>query len=56
MHHAFYPGLKDVQPLTANVVGVLAVARSGPPSLELVTTEAVYGQRWFNVAVDTVPK
>ena len=56
MHHAFYPGPKDVQPLTANVVGALTFARAGPPSLELVTTEAVYGQQWFNVAVDTLQK
>jgi hypothetical protein len=55
MHHVFYPGRKDAQPLGAEVVGVMTFAPGKPPSLELATTKAVHGQRWFTVAVRTVP-
>src|SRR2546426_838976 len=51
MHHVFYPGRKDAQPLEADVVGVLTFASGKPPSLQLTTTRAVHGARTFNVAV-----
>jgi hypothetical protein len=54
MHHAFYPGRKDAQPLEAQVVGVLIFAPGQPPTLELATTQAVHGRRPFKVAVWTV--
>lgn len=55
MHHAFYPGRKDAQPLEAQVVGVLIFVPGQPPKLELATTRAVHGTRPFKVAVRTVP-
>jgi hypothetical protein len=55
MHHAFYPGRKDAQPIEAQVVGVLIFAPGQPPTLELTTTRAVHGTRTFTVAVRTVP-
>jgi hypothetical protein len=55
MHHVFYPGRKDAQPLEAEVVGVLTFAPGKPPVLQLATTTAVHGQRPFKVAVRTVP-
>ncbi len=55
MHHAFYPGRKDAQPLEAQVVGLLIFAPGQPPTLELTTTRAVHGTRTFTVAVRTVP-
>jgi hypothetical protein len=54
MHHAFYPGRPDAQPLSAEVVGVLSVSPGAPPALELVTTRAIHGTRLFKVAVQTV--
>jgi hypothetical protein len=56
MHDFFYPGRKDAHPLGAEVVGVLTYAPAKPPSLELATTKAAHGQRWFTVAVRTVPQ
>jgi hypothetical protein len=56
MHHVFYPGRKDAQPLAADIVGVLSFRPGKPPSLELATTNAVHGQRPFTVAVRTVPQ
>jgi len=56
MHHVFYPGRKDAQPLGAEIVGVMTFAPGKPPSLELATTKAAHGQRWFTVAVRTVPQ
>ncbi len=56
MHHVFYPGRKDAQPLEAEVVGVMTFAPGKPPSLQLATTKAVHGQRPFKVAVRTVPQ
>jgi len=55
MHHAFYPGRKDAQPLEAQVVGLLIFAPGQPPTIELTTTRAVHGTRTFTVAVRTVP-
>ena len=55
MHHVFYPGRNDAQRLGAEIVGVMTFAPNNPPSLELVTTKAYHGQRWFTVAVRTVP-
>ena len=55
MHHVFYPGRKDAQPLEAEVVGVLTFAPGKPPLLQLATIKAVHGQRPFKVAVRTVP-
>jgi hypothetical protein len=55
MHHVFYPGRNDAQPLGAEVVGVMTFAPGKPPSLELATTKAAHGQRGFTVAVRTVP-
>jgi hypothetical protein len=55
MQHRFYvdrPGA----PLGAAIVGVLTFAPGKPPSLQLVTTRAVYGTRPFKVAVQTVPQ
>lgn len=54
MHHAFYPGRPDAQPLSADIVGVLIFAPGAPPALELVTTRAIHGTRPFKVAVQTV--
>lgn len=54
MHHAFYPGRKDAQPLAAQVVGVLTFVRGQPPTLTLVTTQAIHGTRPFKVAVWTI--
>jgi hypothetical protein len=54
--HVFYPGRKDAQPLGADVVGVLTFAPGQPPSLQLATTIAQHGQRFFTVAVRTVPR
>ncbi len=56
MHHVFYPGRKDAQPLEAEVVGVLIFAPDEPPLLQLTTTKAVHGRRPFKVAVRTVPQ
>lgn len=56
MHHVFYPGGKDAQPLEAQVVGLLILAPGQPPSLQLATTRAVHGRRPFKVAVRTVPE
>lgn len=56
MHHVFYPGRKDAQPLWADVVGVLIFAPGKPPFLQLATTKAVHGTRPFKVAVQTVPQ
>jgi len=55
MQHVFYPGRTDAQPLGAEIVGVMTFAPGKPPSLELATTKASHGQRWFTVAVRTVP-
>jgi hypothetical protein len=54
MHHAFYPGRNDAQPLEAQVVGVLTFVRGQPPTLELATTRAIHGTRPFKVAVWTI--
>ena len=54
MLHAFYPGRKDAAPLEAQVVGVLTFVRGQPPTLTLVTTQAVHGTRPFKVAVWTI--
>lgn len=54
MHHAFYPGRNDAQPLEAQVVGVLTFVRGQPPTLELATTKAVHGTRPFKVALWTI--
>lgn len=54
MHHAFYPGRKDAAPLEAQVVGVLTFVRGQPPTLTLVTTQAIHGTRPFKVAVWTI--
>ena len=56
MHHVFYPGRKDAQPLAADIVGVLTFRSGKAPSLELATTNAVHGQRPFKVAVQTAPQ
>jgi len=56
MHHVFYPGRKDAQPLEAEVVGVLVFAPGKPPLLQLATTKAAHGQRPFKVAVPAVPQ
>jgi len=45
VHHAFYPGRKDAQPIEAKVVGLLIFAPGQPPTLELTTTRAVHGTR-----------
>ena len=52
--HVFYPGRKDAQPLGADVVGVLTFAPGKPPGLQLATTIAQHGQRFFTVAIRTV--
>jgi hypothetical protein len=54
MHHAFYPGRDDAQPLEAQVIGVLTFVRGHPPTLSLTTTRAVHGTRPFTVAVWTI--
>ena len=56
MQHVFYPGRKDAQRLGAEIVGVMTFAPGKPPSLELATTKTAHGQRWFTVAVRTVPQ
>jgi hypothetical protein len=56
MQHAFYPRSKDIQPLGAEVVGVLTFAPGKLPSLQLATTQAQHGRRPFTVAVQTVPQ
>jgi hypothetical protein len=56
MQHVFYPGRKDAQPLRADVVGLLTFAPGQPPSLQLVSTNAVHGKRPFKVAVRTEPQ
>jgi hypothetical protein len=55
MQHVFYPGRPDVQPLGAEIVGVLTFAPGKLPSLQLATTQALYGRRPFKVALRTVP-
>jgi len=54
MIHAFYPGRKEAAPLEAQVVGVLTFVRGQPPTLTLVTTQAIHGTRPFKVAVWTI--
>jgi hypothetical protein len=54
--HVFYPGRKDAQPLGADVVGVLTYAPGKLPGLQLATTIAQHGTRFFTVAVRTVPQ
>jgi len=54
MLHAFYPGRKEAAPLEAQVVGVLTFVRGQPPTLTLVTTQAIHGTRPFKVAVWTI--
>jgi hypothetical protein len=54
MHHVFYPGRTDAQPLEAQVVGTLTFTPGRRPSLQLATTRAIHGIRPFKVAVRTV--
>jgi hypothetical protein len=56
MHHAFYPGRKDVQPIVADVVGVLTFSPDRAPTLQMATTRAIHGARPFKVSVQTVPQ
>jgi hypothetical protein len=57
MQHAFYPGRpKETQPIEATVVGLMTLTPGKPPSLQLVTLEAVHGKRPFKTAVRTIEK
>jgi hypothetical protein len=53
LKHVFYPGRQDAQPVRASIVGLLTFTPGSlqPPQLQLVTQQAVHGQRRFAVAV-----